>query len=219
MRKYRITLFPVVALAILLAAVFALAKKSAEARQQNAAKIPVPMPIPMPMSPMTLVAPLFIEDDSTTSTITLANSMSKPVDVDVIVSGIDGNEIAKLTTALSSHTTQQIRLRDLLESASSYSPTYGSVLLQPHQMSTLAAQMSIVHHEGSVSDIEEEFAMLMEGSNPANFRAVAANLAAPPVIAIRSLSATKRLIRIDCLYKTEHRINSDISIDPCSAPR
>lgn len=48
-----------------------------------------------PPMPMPLVAPLFIENATTHSTITLVNNFSKSLDVDVILSGLEGNQIVK----------------------------------------------------------------------------------------------------------------------------
>jgi len=165
------------------------------------------------MTPMPLAAPIFIEDDVTTSLITMVNSLSTPLEVDVILSGVDGNELAKSATTIGSHTEQEIAVRDLLDAASYHGPVYGSVLLVPHRNSTLAAQMSIVRHKGSANDIEEEFVML-QGAKSADFRAVASNVTAEPIIAVRSLSTTRQTITIECLENAEQRKRSDIPIEP-----
>jgi len=170
--------------------------------------------MPMPVSPMTLVAPIFIEDADTTSTITMVNSLPTAIDVDVLLFDLGGNQIAKSTTTVSANAAQQVTARGLLDAASYTGPVYGSVLLMPHRMATLAAQMSIVRRNDALNDIEEEFVMLMAESAPANFRSVASNIAAAPIVAIRSLSNTRRTITIQCLTDAEQRRNGDIPIEP-----
>lgn len=206
--------FPLSLTGIAIVLLLAVALTSVGANPRSTQSSARPASMPMPVMPMKLVAPLFIEDDVTTSVMTMVNSMAKPIDVDVILTGLDGNEIAKRTTTIASHSVQQLAAQDLLQGASVFGPAYGSVLLLPHEVSILAAQMSVVHRGGSVSDIEEEFAMIMEVPRPAHFRAVANNLAAPPIIAIRSLSNQERVITIDCLGKPGRQIKSDMSIEP-----
>jgi len=170
-------------------------------------------PTPMPMAPMSLAAPIFIEDSVTTSQLTMVNSLSAPIDVDVILSDLDGNELAKRTITIGSHTEQELTVRDLLDGASYHGPAYGSVFLVPHRNSTLAAQMSIVRRKEVISDIEEEFVML-QGSQSADFRAVASNITTAPIIAIRSLTTTRQTVTIECLGDAEQRKKNDIPIEP-----
>ena len=55
---------------------------------------------------------------------------------------------------------------------------------------------------------------MLQGAKPADFRTVASNVTAAPIIAIRSLSTTSQTITIECLGNAEQRKKSDIPIEP-----
>lgn len=151
--------------------------------------------------PMPLVAPLFIENSTTQSVITLVSNSAEPVDVDITVSALSGDQLAKKTVRMNPHTQQTAKIADLLADSRTNLPSeYGSVSLVPDRLATLAAQLSITGANGSNSDIEEEFTMLMD-SKPTNYRAVAGGLSAVPIVAIRSLGSTRQTVSITCLME------------------
>jgi hypothetical protein len=145
---------------------------------------------------MVWVAPLFIENSQTSSLITMVNTLPAAIDFDVILSDLDGNELARKTTTVPADAALQIKVRDLLDSASRFGPAYGSAVLTSHRMASLAAQLSIMRRNanGVLDDVEEEFAMLMEERQPAEFRSVASGVTAAPIVAVRSLAATERTV-------------------------
>ena len=166
-----------------------------------------------PPMPMPLVAPLFIENGMTHSTITLVNNFSKPLDIDVVLSDLEGNQIAKSAVTIDAYSPKKVEIADVL-SQMPWAATsgYGSVLLSSHTATTLAAQLSIVNQELQ-NDMEEEFVMMM-GSYPANYRAVAANLSTTPIVAVRSTSATDQTISVTCLSETGPLDSSNLTIGP-----
>ncbi len=165
---------------------------------------------------MTWVAPIFIEDDQTTSQITMVNNLRVPIPVDVLLSDLNGNDLARTTVTLETNASLQLKTRDLLNAASHYGPAIGSATLITHRMSTMAAQLSISRRtaSGALNDVEEDFAMIMDESQTANFRSVASSIVAAPIVAIRSLSARQRTIRVDCLAEIGRRRSPSISINP-----
>jgi hypothetical protein len=68
----------------------------------------------MAFMPMSLVAPLFIEDDTASSVITIVNNSPSALDVDVILSGPSGEQIAKRTVTISPHDQNVVTGTDLL---------------------------------------------------------------------------------------------------------
>ncbi len=169
---------------------------------------------PEPMMPMPLVAPLFIEDNSTESIITMASHSTMPLDVDVTLSALSGDQLVTKTITIAAHSEQTLNIADLLANAPAASAsTYGSVLLVPHRAAALAAQLSIVSRTGSPQDIEEEFAMPMS-SKPASYRAVTSGLSAMPVIAIRSVSKAQQTVSISCVMEAGGARSSSMPIAP-----
>ncbi|HEY3459058.1 MAG TPA: hypothetical protein VGK64_31020 [Bryobacteraceae bacterium] len=166
-----------------------------------------------PPMPMPLVAPLFIENGTTHSTITLVSNFSKPLDVDVVLSGLEGDQIAKSTITMAAYSQRKVELANILRNAPWVADSgYGSVLLDPHIASPLAAQLSIVN-ERQQNDVEEEFVMMM-GSAPANYRAVTGNLSTAPIVAIRSTSTTNQTLSVTCLSQSGRLDGSNLKIRP-----
>jgi hypothetical protein len=166
------------------------------------------------MMAMPLVAPLFIQDDTRDSEITMVSDSSKALNVEVIISGPSGEEIVKTKVVMDPYSQKKLKISDLLIGARSYrNVTYGSVVLMPDRQAPLAAQLSIGDTGPSPSDVEEEFLMMM-GSSPASYRGVVDGLAAMPFIAIRSLSTTEQTVQIGCLLENGRLSNSSLAIKP-----
>jgi hypothetical protein len=160
------------------------------------------------MMPMPLVAPLFIEDEERTGVVTMVNSASQGLDVDVVLYTLSGDQIATRAINLTPYSQQTVAIADLLQGSN---VRYGSVFIVPHRLTTMAAQLSIAGRNGeSTNDIEEEFQMLM-GTNPANFKTV--TVSKNPVVAVRSLSPEQQTLSIACLAG-EAANNGQISIGP-----
>jgi hypothetical protein len=153
------------------------------------------------MMPMPLVAPLFIEDDRRASIITMVNDAPSSVDVDIVLLDAEGDQVAKQTVTIDPRAIKMTAVADVLTGASASWPAIGSIVLEPHRASTMAAQLSISgRNDPSFEDLEEEFSMMMDEKS-ANFRAVADSSA--PVIAVRSLSSTTETITIRCLAESD----------------
>jgi hypothetical protein len=181
-------------------------QKSQPAKPNTAATVSNPtsaMQMPMP-----LVAPLFIEDEERTGVVTMVNSASEPVDVDLVLYSLAGDQIASRSLTVSAHSQQAVAVWDVLGDSGIQ---YGSIFIVPHRSTSLAAQLSISGRNGaSTNDIEEEFQMLMS-SSPANYRGVSASK--DPVIAVRSLSMNQEALSVTCLAG-ETASSGSISIDP-----
>src|SRR5690348_11276935 len=97
------------------------------------------------LMPMPLVAPLFIEDESTHSQMVMVNDSTKPLDIDIVVYAPSGDELAKKTISMAAHSQKMVKISTLLEESSSISATtYGSISVLPHRSASLAAQLSII---------------------------------------------------------------------------
>jgi len=162
---------------------------------------------------MPIVAPLFVEDGTTHSEITMVNSLGLELSIDVVVLSPSGTEVVRRKVTMEPRSQQKLKLADLLRDLSGYADaTYGSVSLMANRPSPLAAQLSIVKDDGSApTDVEEEFAMLA-GSNHANYRAVTGELSAAPLIAVRSLSAKEQTLSIECLMESGRTDRRNLTI-------
>ena len=163
---------------------------------------------------MPLVAPLFVQDETTDSEVTIVSNFSKALNVTVTLSDPAGNPLTGKTVNMEAYSQKKLKVADLLAEAQSYSATYGSVSVVPERPASVAAQMSIVNRDGaSPTDVEEEFAMLMD-SKPANYRAVTSGLSAMPVLSIRSMSSNEQKVAITCLAGNGRVHNVDLAIKP-----
>lgn len=182
----------------------------------SAAQLKNPKPPAPPksgMMPMPIVAPLFIEDETTHSEITMVNSLGLELSVDVVLFSPSGAALVRKKVTMEPRSQMRLRLADLLRDVPIYpDSTYGSVSLMADRPSPLAAQLSILKDDGSSpTDVEEEFAMLT-GSNQANYRAVAGELSAAPLIAVRSLSAKEQTLSIGCLMESGRTDRRNLTI-------
>ena len=154
--------------------------------------------------PMSLAAPLFIEDEAIESELTLVSDSPTALDVSVVLSALSGSQLVTTTITMGPHTQQRLKVSDLLAtSAFVSSETYGSILLTTQQQAPLAVQLSIRRRDGLSNSVEEEFAMLMD-PQPANYRAVIGDVSNMPLLAVRSISDAEQAVSISCLVDTEH---------------
>jgi hypothetical protein len=165
--------------------------------------------------PMPLVAPLFIQDETTDSEITIVSNFSKSLGVDVVLSGSSGEQLAKEKVQMEPYSQKKLKISDLLaRGQSDANARYGSVLLMADRPASLAAQLSIVDNsKPSPADVEEEFVMLMD-SKPADYRAVTSGLSTMPILAIRSLSAAEQKVSVRCLMQHGGDRSTNIAIPP-----
>lgn len=165
------------------------------------------------MRPMPLVAPLFIDDPTTSSTITIVSDSPEEVNADLSLSNLSGEELAKTHLTLPRYSRRILKVADLLDT--SHHPrslsTFGSVTLMPKQRTSLAAQLSITRNDRS-NDVEEEFVMLGD-SGLANYRAVANVPSRMPLLSLMSLSSTPQDVTVNCLFNGR-TATSRISLAP-----
>ena len=165
------------------------------------------------MMPMPLVAPLFIEDESTHSQLVMVNDSTKPLDVDVVAYTSSGDQLAKKTISMGAHSQEAMRISELLQETPSITPTpYGSISVLPHRLASLAAQLSITDVDG-VGDVEEELPMLSDMKHT-NYRTVTGRLSGDPVIFIRSLSESEQSASVSCLWESGNMNNTDVKLEP-----
>lgn len=206
----------IVALVAVEGALFAAAQQPPAQQPSIAIQSKQPRPPAPPhseMMPMPIVAPLFIEDATTHSEITMVNSLDVELSVEVVVSGPSEMTFARKKVTVEPRSQKKLKLADLLRGTPVYADAvYGSVSLMANRPSPFAAQLSILRDDGSSStDVEEEFAM-MSGSNPANYRAVTSELSAVPLISVRSLSATEQTLSIGCLLQNGRTDRRNLTI-------
>ena len=77
---------------------------------------------------------LFIEDDKRTSVIAVVNSAPDALNMDVVLYGLSGEELARQGLSVGPHAQQTVAVADLLQNSTAQ---YGSVFLVPHRNTTM----------------------------------------------------------------------------------
>jgi hypothetical protein len=154
------------------------------------------------MMPMPMVAPLFLEDSTFTSTLTMVNSAARTVSVDLSLTDPGGREVVHKTLDMAGDTSQTLRIRDLLAAVDNIT-AIGSVLVTPDPGAgkdmLIAAQLSITaNSSGFASYFEEEFTMPMSSMMPAMYQGSALNVKGSPIVALRSLAMQPQTVTVIC---------------------
>ena len=175
---------------------------------------------PAAMSPMPLVAPLFIQNSTTSSAITLVSNSTTPMAVDVVLTSLSGAQLAKTTVPLAAHAQLALQVATLLQGQASASGSVGSVTVGTMGMNwpSLAAQLSITQQRpnGAPVYLEEEFLMLSDmGDNL--YRSVAVGASASPALAIRNLDMATQSVAVTCIVESGGSATSTLSLAPGQA--
>ena len=170
-----------------------------------------------PMGPMPLVAPLFIQNATTSSAITLVSNSTQPMMVDVVLTALSGAQLAKTTVPLAAHSQMELQVAALLQGQALASGSVGSVTAgtMGTNWTSLAAQLSITQQppSGAPVYLEEEFLML-GGMGDNRYRAVAVGASAPPALAIRNLDMATQSVAVTCIMEGGATATSTLSLAP-----
>jgi hypothetical protein len=153
------------------------------------------------MMSMPLVAPLFIADANTSSTLTLVHDLDMAITVDIRVVSLAGNTLAAFSQTIPPHGHIAIDMNDRLQKLGIQQPALGSLSVDPGKIRVqLGAQLSLIRNTGPENDIEEE--LLMLNSSAVNvFRSVATGIVASPTVAISNLAAEPQHVVLSCLQE------------------
>ena len=154
-----------------------------------------------PTAPMMMptVVPLFIEDGQFTSTLVLVNGTLLTTYADVIVTDLEGQEIARQRVEFSPHSQRRVKLAEMLSTTASGATAGRIEIMQSPDLKgmSIAAQLSLTYTgSGKPNYIDEETAMpSADGSQ--TLRAVTDVADGTPLIAITSLSESEQHIALE----------------------
>jgi hypothetical protein len=167
------------------------------------------------MQPM-LVAPLFMQDEQLSSTLSFVNASSVATYATVTLRSLSGQTILQKKIPLPGSSPVQIAVQQLLQEADS-SETRGSILVeQSPDLNGLAvlAQLSITYEGSHASYIDEELAMPDPSMGSSVLRGVARASGESNLVAISSLSQSPQEIRVDCLSQQGGPISNTLELAP-----
>jgi len=169
------------------------------------------------MQPM-LAAPLFLQDEQFSSTLSLVNASNLTTYATVTLRSLSGQTILQKKAPLPGSSPIQISVQQLLQEADS-PETRGSILVeQSPDLNGLAvlAQLSITYNGSHASYIDEELAMPDPSMGSSVLRGVARAGRESTLIAVSSLSQTPQEVRVDCLSHHANPISNTLELAPNS---
>jgi len=160
------------------------------------------------MEPMPLVAPIFIEDGKTSSSLVIANSTAIIAGATITVRSLSGSEVGTIHRKLAPHEQQEIPVQSLLAQFASPISTGSITVTQDASLKgmAVAAQVLLTKFKTSLpSYVDEELAM-PSVSGSATLRGVADEAAGTALIAITSIVNWEQQVTLRCLSeKVEHK--------------
>ena len=152
------------------------------------------------MMAMPLVAPLFLEDQTFSSTLVIVNASYESTFATVILRNLSGNTIFQTQVPLPPASQTQLPVGNLLRQAKSSERKGSIVVEQSPDLTGMAvlAQLSITRTGSRLSFIDEELSMPDSAMGSAILRGVAHGNSKSSLVAIASLAQTTQRVRIDC---------------------
>lgn len=148
------------------------------------------------------VAPLFVEDDTTTSSLMLVNDSSVPAGATIIIRDLSGKEIISTHRRLAPHAQNEIAIGSLL-AGSPNPPSIGSVSVDQDpdlKGMTVASQLLITGAQRAVPIYIDEELALPSVDDSATLRGVADSALDPALLAISSNVSWAQKLTVKCLF-------------------
>ena len=153
---------------------------------------------------MPLYAPLFIEGQNYSSTLTMVNELTVTVHAAVIVRRLDGSTIGQRLLTFPPHSREVVRIKDILNSEGA-SDAIGSlaVLPNPMEVQTMAigAQLSIVAMQQFPPAYFEEELLAPDPMQATQYRAVAPPAKGSALVTLLNTTAKLETLTVTCLTK------------------
>jgi hypothetical protein len=176
------------------------------------------------MAPM-LVAPLFLQDEQFSSTISLVNASNVNTYATITLRSLSGQTILQKKVPLAGSSPGQVEVQQLLLEADSRE-TRGSIVVEESpdlKGMAVLAQLSITYQGSRASYIDEELAMPDPAMGSTVLRGVARGNVESMLVAISSLAQVAQQIRVDCLgdaaaprsKSVELAPNATVITEPC----
>jgi hypothetical protein len=164
---------------------------------------------------MPMVAPLFLDDQDFSSTVTLVNDAIEQMRARVVVLDSQGVQVAFKEVVMPGHTSLAVQIRDLLTEASSAANS-GSVLVIPEPVPgmPIGAQLSIESKTGATpAYIEEEMLPQNEGRQGI-YRASTLAVKGSPIIALKSLAQGSQSVTLECFSEKAGPTKGKVQLQP-----
>lgn len=146
---------------------------------------------------MPLIAPVFLDNDSFSSQITLVNELNSATSAEVMLQNPSGAEIARKVVSFPPHSQQILTIKQIT-GGKSVSTGSIKVIPEPAQGMSIAAQLSVESNgNGRHTFLEEEFIMLNPHGSRIR-RAVAVGALGSPVLALKSVASVDQTVSVDC---------------------
>lgn len=173
------------------------------------------MQMPVDMESMPQVAPIFIEDGKTSSSVVIVNNSATNAGVAVMVYSLAGSPVSSTHRLLAPHEQQEISLKSLLIDLET-PITAGSIMVAQDanlKGMTVISQVLITSNRGFPSYIDEELAMpSMSGSS--TLRAVADQAVGAALLAVTNLEKSPQHVTLRCLSEKEEHKPATITLAP-----
>jgi len=150
---------------------------------------------------MPLVAPIFIEDANTSSSLVIVNNSAINAGATITVRSLSGSEVGTVHRTLAPHEQQEISLQSLLTGFASPISTGSITVTQDSNLKgmTVASQLLLTKFRGALpSYVDEELAM-PSVSGSSTLRGVADEALGTALLAITSIVNWEQHVTLRCL--------------------
>jgi hypothetical protein len=168
------------------------------------------------MEPMPLVAPIFIEDATTSSSLVIANNSAINAGATIVIRSLSGAEVGTTHRKLAPHEQLEISIQSLLTDFASPIVAGSITVTQDANLKgmTVASQLLLTEFRGSLpSYVDEELAM-PQVSGSATLRGVADEAAGTALLAITSIVNWEQHVTLRCLSEKAEQRPAIITIAP-----
>lgn len=168
-------------------------------------------PIKTKHSLLELAAPLFVESDGISSTVSLINIVNRPLSATLAAFTPDGRQIGQTAIRVEPHSAVTRKLADLLKGWTS-TATSGSLELTLDGSDIGMAGMLTIDGSaaGAAIHLEEDFTA--GNSGVTSLRAAATGLAAPPTVALWNRAHTAESVSLRCISEQGSHVAHTISV-------
>ncbi len=175
------------------------------------AAVAVSEPIKTKHSSLELTAPLFLESDGISSTISLINIVNRPLSATLTAFTPDGRQIGQTAIHVEPHSAVTRKLADLLKGWAS-TATSGSLELTPDGPDIGIAGMLTIDGSaaGTAIHLEEDFTA--SNSGVTSLRSAATGLAGPPTVALWNRAHTAESVSLHCISEQGGQTARAISV-------
>lgn len=171
-------------------------------------------PVIVKKTPMPMTAPLFLESETYTSTISLVNQLDFGLNADITLYDMSGALMTTKRIYLDPNTSQVISIRKVLSDSGLYSQAGSVEVVTPENESAVLGQLSISRNGKAKAYLDEELFM-PDVAGSGTLSAVIDSPENSPIVAITNISSTiSQQVHVACLQSLGTRVEKTISLQP-----